>query len=174
MRRATFADMNCSIAQSLEVIGEWWTPLIIRDAMMGISRFEQFQNRLGIARNVLSQRLDALVERGVLEQVQYQDRPPRYEYLLTPQGRELWQVLMVLRQWGDKWLAPAGAPVEAVHTRCGHVTRAQLCCDDCGEPLRAKDIHLRHGPGAPDGGILPDDTMSSGEPGTSTSRSTTR
>ena len=109
MRRTSFADMNCSVAQSLEVIGEWWTPLILRDAFMGVRRFEQFQTRLGIARNVLASRLESLVEHGILEEVQYQDRPVRFEYVLTSKGSELWTVLTMLRQWGDKWLAPAGA-----------------------------------------------------------------
>ncbi len=86
-RRATFADMNCSVAESLEVIGEWWTPLILRDAFMGVRRFEQFQTRLGIARNVLASRLDSLVEHGILKEVQYQDRPVRFEYVLTSKAQ---------------------------------------------------------------------------------------
>ncbi|MFS0886331.1 winged helix-turn-helix transcriptional regulator [Aeromicrobium sp. 179-A 4D2 NHS] len=155
MRRSSFADMNCSIAQSLEVIGEWWTPLILRDAMMGVTRFEQFQSRLGIARNVLSARLQTLVDHGILEEVQYSDRPPRSEYVLTQQGRELWPVLTMLRQWGDRWLATDGPPVEAVHASCGHETHAELVCSHCGERLRGRDLQLRHGRGAPDGGIIP-------------------
>ena len=148
--------MNCSVAQALEVIGEWWTPLILRDAMMGVTRFDEFQKRLGIARNVLSQRLDGLVENGILETVQYQERPVRHEYRLTAKGADLWQALMVLRQWGDKWLAPGGPPIEVIHQTCGNVTQAVLDCAECGEPLRGRDLHLRHGPGAPDGGVLPD------------------
>ncbi len=147
--------MNCSIAQSLEVIGEWWTPLILRDAFMGVRRFEQFQTRLGIARNVLASRLGSLVEHGILEEVQYQDRPVRFEYVLTSKGAELWTVLTMLRQWGDKWLAPTGAPVEAVHQTCEHVSHATLHCSACGEPLTSNDVTLRHGPGAPEGGLLP-------------------
>ena len=118
--------MNCSLAQSLEIIGEWWTPLILRDAVMGVSRFEQFQARLGIARNVLTQRLDTLVEHGLMERVPYQERPVRYEYRLTPMGRGLWPALQMLRQWGDQWLAPEGPPVETVHKTCGHVLEARL------------------------------------------------
>jgi DNA-binding HxlR family transcriptional regulator len=155
MRRTSLAEMHCSIAQSLEVIGEWWTPLILRDALMGVTRFEQFQRRLGIARNVLAQRLERLVARGILEQVQYHERPTRYEYRLTPMGRDLWPVLTLLRQWGDTWLAPGGPPVLNVHTTCGHTATAELICSHCREPLRAADLRLEHGPGAPEGGILP-------------------
>ncbi len=139
--------MNCSVAQSLEIMGEWWTPLILRDALMGITRFEQFQTRLGVARNVLAQRLDSLVEHGLMERVPYQERPVRHEYLLTPMGRELWPTFQMLRQWGDKWLAPGGAPVETVHDACGHVLQARLECTHCDEPLRGRDQTLRHGPG---------------------------
>jgi DNA-binding HxlR family transcriptional regulator len=160
MRRTSFADMNCSIAQSLDVIGEWWTPLIIRDALMGVTRFEQFQRRLGIARNVLTQRLETLVEHGILEQVQYQDRPPRHEYLLTQMGHELWAPLTVLRQWGDKWLAPDGPPIQTVHTSCGRVTSVRLTCSHCGEQLQTQEMRLQHGPGARDGGVLPSHAVS--------------
>ncbi len=83
MRRASFADMNCSIAQTLEIVGEWWTLLIVRDAMFGVTRFDEFSSRLGIARNVLAQRLDTLVEHGVLKKVPYQDNPVRHDYRLT-------------------------------------------------------------------------------------------
>ncbi|RYI99447.1 MAG: transcriptional regulator [Actinomycetales bacterium] len=155
MRRTSFADAPCSIAQALEVIGDWWTPLILRDVLMGVTRFEQMQSRLGIARNVLAQRLDSLVEHGVLEQVQYQDRPVRHEYVLTRKGKDLWPVLTMLRQWGDTWYAPDGPPIEMVHTPCGHAAPAELSCSACGETLRGRDLELRHGPGAKDGGLLP-------------------
>jgi DNA-binding HxlR family transcriptional regulator len=155
MRRTSFADMSCSIAQTLEVVGEWWTPLILRDAMLGVRRFDQFQSRLGIARNVLAQRLERLVEGGILEQVQYEARPPRFEYVLTDKGRDLWPVLTLLRQWGDTWAAPDGPPVEMVHEPCGHVATARLVCDHCGDLLERPDLRLQDGPGARDGGILP-------------------
>lgn len=157
MRRSSFADMNCSIAQSLEIIGEWWTPLIIRDALMGVTRFDQFQSRLGIARNVLTQRLDSLVDNGILRTRQYQDRPPRNEYLLTPKGRDLWRVMLALREWGDTWLAPDGPPVEVVHDLCNHVTHSEAHCSNCSQPLRVNDLTLRNGPGSRGAGILPND-----------------
>ena len=116
--------MNCSIAQCLEVVGEWWSMLIVRDAFLGVTRFDDFQARLGISRNMLNQRLGHLVDEGVLERVQYQEHPPRFEYRLTEKGRDLWLVLTAMRQWGDRWAAPAGRPIELVHTACGHVTDA--------------------------------------------------
>ena len=155
MRRTSFTNMNCSIAQSLEVVGEWWTPLVLRDAFMGVTRFEQFQSRLGIARNVLAQRLDGLVAAGVMRQVEYQQRPVRHEYVLTPMGRDLWFALMALRQWGDTWLSPDGPPVEAVHSVCAHVTQALPTCSECGAVLELEALRLQPGPGARNGGVLP-------------------
>src|SRR5437867_2038639 len=100
MRRTSFAGMNCSVAASLEILGEWWTFLVLRDAFFGVRRFEDFQRRLGIARNVLTTRLQTLVNHGVLERRLYQDHPPRYEYRLTQKGLELHPVLVSLMKWG--------------------------------------------------------------------------
>src|ERR1022692_4031294 len=97
MRRTSFEEMNCSVAQTLEVVGDWWTMLIVRDCFLGITRFEAFSERLGIARNILTDRLQHLVEHGVLTRVAYQDRPARYDYRLTDKGRDLWLVLHGLR-----------------------------------------------------------------------------
>ncbi len=102
MRKASFADMNCSVAQSLEIIGEWWTLLILRDSFLGIRRFDDFVERLGISRNVLTTRLDTLVDAGLLERRPYDDARGRYDYLLTDKGRALWPVMTALRQWGDE------------------------------------------------------------------------
>src|SRR5688572_27688829 len=107
--------MSCSVAQCLQVIGDWWTMLVVRDVFLGVRRFDEFQARLGIARNVLAQRLKKLVDAGVLERRAYQDRPARYEYALTDKGRDLWPVLTALRQWGDQHAAPDGPPVKVVH-----------------------------------------------------------
>src|SRR5688572_8693998 len=104
MRRVSFADMHCPIAQSLEVIGEWWTLLILRDCFLGVSRFEDFVDRLGIARNVLTDRLDTLVDAGVLRRRPYDEARSRHDYLLTEKGRALWPVMTALRQWGDEWI----------------------------------------------------------------------
>jgi DNA-binding HxlR family transcriptional regulator len=101
VRRTSFSEMPCSIARTLEVVGEWWTLLIVRDAFLGVTRFDDWQARLGIARNVLTARLDRLVHHGILERRRYQERPPRDEYVLTDKGRDLGPVLGALRVWGD-------------------------------------------------------------------------
>jgi len=157
MQRASFRDMNCSIAQTLEVIGEWWTILILRDLFLGVSRFDDFHARLGISRNILNDRLRGLVEAGVVEKVLYQEHPPRSDYRLTAKGRALWPVLTAMRQWGDEWEPnPAGPPVEAVHATCGHVMHAVMHCSACGERLAGRDLRLRRGPSAGEDSVLPD------------------
>lgn len=139
--------MNCSVAQCLEVIGEWWSMLIIRDAFMGITRFDQFQERLGISRNILNQRLTRLVEEDVLRKVQYREHPPRFEYKLTAKGRDLWPVLTAMRQWGDAYAAPDGPPVQIVHHDCGAVSEAVMTCASCGEALGPRAVRAISGPG---------------------------
>ena len=108
MERKSFADMDCSVAQCLEVVGEWWSMLIVRDVFLGVSRFDDFQRRLGISRNILQQRLARLVDAGVLARVPYSEHPPRYDYRLTDKGRDLWPVLTAMRQWGDRYARPVG------------------------------------------------------------------
>jgi DNA-binding HxlR family transcriptional regulator len=148
MRRASFEDMSCSIARSLEVIGEWWTPLILRDVFFGITRFEELQARLGIARNILAKRLDTLVEHGVLERRCYDEARGRHDYVLTDKGKALWPVLVTIRQWGDEWVVGAGhEPIVLVHNTCGERTTAVLTCDHCGEELRGRDVRAVPGPG---------------------------
>jgi DNA-binding HxlR family transcriptional regulator len=148
VQRTSFEGMNCSVAQCLEVVGEWWSMLIIRDAFLGVRRFDDFHTRLGISRNVLQQRLAHLVEAGVLDRVPYSEHPPRSEYRLTPAGRDLWPVLTAMRQWGDHWRAPDGPPIEIVHTACGHVAHVVATCSECGEALGARDVRAVAGPGA--------------------------
>jgi DNA-binding HxlR family transcriptional regulator len=156
VRRVSFSDMNCSVAQTLEVVGEWWTLLILRDCFLGVTRFDKFHERLGIARNVLTERLDKLTEHGVLERRPYQDNPVRCDYVLTAKGRDLWPVLVALRQWGDKWMTGRGhAPVVLVHDDCGHRTRGTLTCDKCGEELHLSAVHIEPGPGLVDRSLLP-------------------
>lgn len=148
--------MHCAVAQTLEQIGEWWTLLILRDAFLGVRRFEDFQRRLGIARNILANRLDTLVEHGILERRLYSERPERREYRLTDKGRELWSVMTAIRQWGDRWvLPPEEPPVVLVHDRCGQRCEAVMHCSECGEPLELQDIHLESGPGESDPGFIP-------------------
>lgn len=148
--------MNCSVAQTLEVIGEWWTPLIIRDLMFGVSRFDDFQSRLGISRNVLTERLARLDEQGIVTREAYQDNPPRYDYRLTEKGADLWRVMEMMRQWGDRWAAPEGSPVELVHRTCGNIAHAELICSECGEALRRPEITVAEGPGAGTTSALPE------------------
>ena len=150
MERKSFAGMACSVAQCLEVVGEWWSMLIVRDAFLGITRFDDFQRRLGISRNVLNQRLSKLVDADVLTKVAYSEHPPRYDYRLTDKGRDLWPVLTAMRQWGDTYAAPAGPPVQVVHRSCGKVSEAVLTCSECGAEMTARDVQAVPGPGARD------------------------
>jgi DNA-binding HxlR family transcriptional regulator len=144
----TYDGQNCSIAGTLELVGERWTILILRDAFLGVRRFDDLQRSLGIARNVLQARLARLVEAGVLERRPYQERPQRFEYCLTDKGRDLWPVLVALMEWGDRHLAPGGPPTVLEHRGCaGHVTR-QLTCSDCGARIGPRDVVARVGPGA--------------------------
>lgn len=151
MERKSFTEMHCSVAQCLEVIGEWWTMLIVRDAFFGITRFDQLQERLGISRNVLNQRLATLVEHGVLDKVAYSDKPVRYDYTLTDKGRDLWGVLNAMREWGDKHAAPSGPPMRMRHKTCGHLATARTVCSHCGEDIGAGLVRAEAGPGDVDG-----------------------
>jgi DNA-binding HxlR family transcriptional regulator len=131
-------EQSCSIARTLEVIGDRWTMLILRDAFRGVRRFDAFQRDLGIARNLLTDRLTKLVEHGVLEKQLYQDHPPRYEYRLTRRGIDLSPALVALMRWGDKWLADGEPPVSLLHDRCGEpLDQAFVCwtCDETVTPL---------------------------------------
>ena len=143
----SFAGMDCSVAQCLEVIGERWSMLIIRDCFMGVTRFEAFQRRLGISRNILRERLNSLVGAGVLVRVPYSEHPPRDDYKLTQKGKDLWPVLTSMRQWGDQYVAPSGPPVELVHSWCGKSTHVETVCGECGERLSYRDVKAVAGPG---------------------------
>jgi DNA-binding HxlR family transcriptional regulator len=148
VKKVSFAEMDCSIAQALEIIGEWWTLLILRDAFLGVTRFEHFASNLGISRNVLTARLDTLVEHDVLTRVPYDEARGRYDYRLTSKGRALLPVITAIRQWGDEWIFGAGnEPIVVAHTICGQVTKATLTCDHCHEELRARDLEVRRRPG---------------------------
>ena len=150
MQRTDFGEMACSIARTLDVIGEPWSPLVLRNVYIGITRFEQLQQTLGISRKVLAERLRWLVERGVLEQRAYSSRPPRHEYVLTQMGTELCDLLLVMVGWGDRWLAgEAGPPVLYRHHACGQISHVELTCSVCGEPMRATDVDVVAGPGSP-------------------------
>ncbi|WP_158846012.1 winged helix-turn-helix transcriptional regulator [Saccharothrix deserti] len=144
MLRRTYDDQLCSIARTLEVVGERWTLLIVRDALSGVTRFDGFLTCLPIARNVLSDRLNGLVQHGVLERVQYQDRPPRHEYRLTARGRELTSVLLALMEWGDRHVPnPTGPPSVAEHVGCVGTVHTRVVCDCCDERPPAAEVVTR-------------------------------
>jgi DNA-binding HxlR family transcriptional regulator len=135
----TYEGQRCSIAKALELLGERWTLLVIREAFLGTRRFEGFAERLDIARNVLTARLARLVEEGVLERVRYQERPERFEYRLTEKGLDLWPTIVSLLQFGDRYYAPDGPSVVLRHRGCGGEVDDHRMCADCGAPLTARD-----------------------------------
>ncbi|MCS0601397.1 helix-turn-helix transcriptional regulator [Streptomyces sp. LP11] len=150
MRRTSFESWPCSVARTTDLLGDWWTPLVLREAFYGTRRFEDFQSELGIARATLTERLRRLVELDIMAKRPYQDQPLRHEYVLTEKGRDFFGVLMAMVAWGDRWLADeAGPPVLFEHRPCGHHTHADVVCDSCGEPLRPADVRPRFGPGYP-------------------------
>ena len=141
MARTDFSEMECSVARTLETIGDRWSLLILRDAFYGLRRFDDFRLDLGVARNILADRLGKLVAQGVLERRAYQERPPRYEYRLTEKGADLLPVILAMMAWGDKWTAPAGdPPVKLTHTTCGRDTTPQVRWSHCGEDLRLREL----------------------------------
>jgi len=139
---------QCPIARSLERVGEWWSILILRDAFQGMTRFDQFQKSLGIAPNMLTRRLNTLVESGLLERNQYSDRPPRYEYLLTARGRDFRPVLWALVAWGNKHFAPEGESMLVVDAVTGERAEPLLVDSRSGRPLRAPEFKIVAGPAA--------------------------
>jgi DNA-binding HxlR family transcriptional regulator len=149
VQRTRFGDMACSIARTLDVVGEPWSPLILRDVWVGVTRFDQIQRELGMSSKVLAERLKWLVANDVLEQRAYSQRPLRHEYVLTAKGYELCTVLMAITAWGDRWTAgDAGPPVLLRHRGCGQLTHPELRCARCGETLDAADVDVEPGPGA--------------------------
>jgi DNA-binding HxlR family transcriptional regulator len=149
MERKRFNDMDCSVARALDEIGEWWSLLIVRECMLGATRFDEFQSGLGIARNVLTTRLDRLVELGVLERFPLQDRANTSGYGLTPKGEELYPVLVALMQWGDKWLAPRGKPpLRLVENLSGRPIEKLSVRSKSGHGVSYKEIRYEPGPGA--------------------------
>jgi DNA-binding HxlR family transcriptional regulator len=141
--------MACSIARTLDVAGEPWSPLVLRDVYVGISRFDDIQRDLGISRKVLTERLKWLLDQGLLERRRYSEHPPRFEYVLTPKGLEFCDVLIVMTNWGDRWTAgAAGPPVLHRHRACGRIAHAELRCSACGEPMPAAEVIVEPGPGA--------------------------
>jgi len=148
MQRKSFSTMSCPIARSLERVGEWWSILILRDAFQGLTRFDQFQKDLDIAPNMLTRRLNALVDSGLLERRRYNERPPRYEYVLTERGRDFRPVLLSLLTWGNKHFAPEGPSVVVVDTETGKPVEAVLVDRASGAPLAGPRFRAAAGPAA--------------------------
>ena len=146
VRQTSFATFHCSLSRSLEVMGDWWTPLILRDLFLGVDTFDDLVAALGISRNLLVQRLDTLVEAGVVRREQYHDRPVRHRYALTESGEELVPILAALTAWGDRWQTPEGGPpMRFRHGR--HRCTPEVACSTCGERVTAADLEVRPGPG---------------------------
>jgi len=148
MQRKSFGKMPCPIARSLERVGEWWSILILRDALHGFTRFDEFQKSLDIAPNMLTRRLNALVEAGLLERRRYNERPPRYEYVLTERGRDFRPVIVAMFAWGNKHFAPEGASVLLIHTKTGATADPMLVDRRSGRPLNERDYAFAPGPAA--------------------------
>lgn len=146
--RPASAD-DCSIQRTLDLIGDRWTLLILRDVFRGVRRFSRIQHDLGIAKNLLTDRLAALVDAGIVERVPYQDRPLRHEYRLTEKGRALSPALLALMRWGDAWCSADGAPTELVHDECDTRLELQPWCTTCNSPVAPTQIASRPGPGRP-------------------------
>ncbi|HEY1776557.1 MAG TPA: helix-turn-helix domain-containing protein [Solirubrobacteraceae bacterium] len=148
MLNSDYDGQTCSVARALSLVGERWTLLIIRDAFLGLRRFDQFQSKLGIARNVLASRLDRLVEAGIMRRERYQEHPPRDEYRLTEMGIELWPVIVDLLHWGDRYTAGSeGPPVLLRHRGCGGAIDSRRRCESCGAEVGARESEALPGPG---------------------------
>ena len=144
MLKRSYEGQKCSIARTLEIVGERWTLLIVRDAFLGLRRFDEFQQSLGIARNVLTDRLNRLVDEGILERVRYSERPARYEYVLTPKGRELNIALAGLRQWGDAHLSEK--PPRVMRRRADHQPVIAALVPEGTDVLGADEVETVPGP----------------------------
>ncbi len=138
--RSYESQRRCSIARTLEVVGDRWTMLVIREAFWGTRRFDEFQRNLGIARTVLTERLTRLVEEGVVRRDRYQERPERFEYRLTDKGLDLWPVLMALRTWGDRYAFDGSPGFVVVHRDCGGKVDDRRMCASCGAALGPMDV----------------------------------
>jgi DNA-binding HxlR family transcriptional regulator len=149
MRWRELSEERCSVARTIAVIGDRWTLLILRDCFLRVRRFDRFEERLGITRHVLADRLKKLVAHGVLKKVAYQQTPVRYEYRLTQAGLDMYPVLTCLRHWGDRYAAGrAGPPLLFRHRDCGHMFDPVLTCSGCGEPIDPHAVDVLPGPGA--------------------------
>lgn len=139
MKRTSLADLPCPIARSLDIVGEWWTLLIVRDALFGSRRYEDFR-RIGMGDNILATRLRKLVDAQILRRSRYQQRPDRYEYLLTERGLALAPVIGALRQWGRQWTEGEDLSPTVVHAQCGHEPRVEIRCPHCDREVTMEEL----------------------------------
>jgi len=150
VKRVDTSDWPCTIARSAALLGDHWNLLLVRQACLGTRRFDEFQAELGIGRNILTTRLNQLVDAGVLQRVEYQESPQRFEYRLTQQGREVWPILAAMATWGERWLSgPEGTPLVLHHTTCDHDMHAVVVCSECDVPLDVREMRARRGRGYP-------------------------
>ena len=150
MSRTRFDQMNCGVAQALDELGDWWTLLIVRDALLGATRFQHFESNLGIAKNVLSDRLAKLVRHGIMKKERLEEPGQRYAYELTRKGRDLWIPITALRLWGDKWIfGEANVPAKFRERSTGREVAGLVAVDADGRALDASDLELAPGPGWP-------------------------
>ena len=148
MKRIRFGDMQCSLARGLDLIGDWWSPLIIRDLYLGVSRFDDLVEDLGLSRNLLASRLKQLTEHGIIVREEYQQHPARYDYRLTAAGRDLVPIIIALTAWGNRWACPKeGPPIAFEHTGCGKDFQPAVVCAGCGEAITAETVRAHAGPG---------------------------
>jgi DNA-binding HxlR family transcriptional regulator len=143
-----FSEQNCSIAAALAVVGERWSLLVMRDVLLGRRRFSEIKRSLKVAPNILSDRLQQLVEHGLLERTPIGEGSDSYEYAPTQKGRDISPVLTALLEWGDTYAAPEGPPRVQVHLACGHDAHPRLHCSHCGEAIERGELSSRPGPGA--------------------------
>ena len=149
MKWDTLEEEQCSLARTVAVIGDRWTLLILRECFLRVRRFEEFQSRLGITRHLLSERLKKLVRFGVLRRARYQESPARYEYILTQRGLDLYPIVMAIVHWGDTHMVDErGRPLLHEHRKCGKLFDPVMVCSECREPLAAREVVTRPGPGA--------------------------
>lgn len=143
MSRKSLAHLECSVANAVEIVNDAWTVLILRDAFMGVRRFDEFVASLGIARNTLTDRLERLVSSGVLVTAPYQEHPPRHDYRLTDMGKDLFDVLMALYSFGERWTPAASPDRQRVIHDCGHEAAAVTHCANCGERLTRRNVSIQ-------------------------------
>ena len=143
MQRTSFSDRQCPVARALDVVGDWWTLLVVRDALAGTTRFEDFRRSLGISKNILAARLDALVDHGVLARRRYQDSPPRDEYVMTEKGRALWRSVHALGHWGVRYAGGSKSPdIRFTHDPCGARVRVDQTCEKCGATVQDDAVRI--------------------------------